>query len=411
MKQQRKITQQKKRKLLLVFFIALVLVFVVMTVGMFSDPAANSLDNILTEEVTRQTIEISTQGSGVVHPSKTLAVEIPYDSTLVELKKKNGDMVEQGEVIAQMSSDNLPNYLSQLSKQLSDVDQQLEMQASNDSKTLYANVSGRVKRIHGKKGDLVTQVLASKPGLMEIAADGRLKVSFKPQKKVSVGDTVTVKFDQNTVDGTVVRLQNDQAVVTIPDDAKYNVDAKATIHNKKKEVVGEGKLKSNLPFYVTGHSGKIKDVSVKKNDTVSRGTKLYSLSDVKYTGTYSELLAQRNQLSKTLQEARAYQTNLQILAPASGIVSELNTQGPLLKDTVFCQIIDQERYFVQVEIDEIDLPRLALGQPATVQFDAHPDKVFESTVSRISQIATVPNAMGAGAGTSSGVATDRKSVV
>ncbi|HHJ00577.1 MAG TPA: efflux RND transporter periplasmic adaptor subunit, partial [Candidatus Aerophobetes bacterium] len=52
-------------------------------------------------------------------------------------------------------------------------------------------------------------------------------------------------------------------------------------------------------------------------------------------------------------------------------------------------MINRDKMFVEVNVDEVDIREVAIGQRATVRFDAYPDLELSARVSDISRVATV----------------------
>lgn len=97
------------------------------------------------------------------------------------------------------------------------------------------------------------------------------------------------------------------------------------------------------------------------------------------------LSAQLKQARATLREAEATLNDLTIRAPTSGIVTnrmvdmgEVITAGTPLFD-----IVNLDRLYLQVYIPEKDIGKVRLGLPARIYADAFPDRFFPATVKYI----------------------------
>lgn len=106
----------------------------------------------------------------------------------------------------------------------------------------------------------------------------------------------------------------------------------------------------------------------------------------------SEKMVSLSELEGTIRQvdvARgAYEKSL-IRAPFSGIITELNLEvGQLSQITAvmpkpLMKIIDLEKRYVRAEMDEVDLGKLKLGQPARVKILAVRSEPFAATVRRV----------------------------
>ena len=76
---------------------------------------------------------------------------------------------------------------------------------------------------------------------------------------------------------------------------------------------------------------------------------------------------------------------LTVWAPFSGTLALQNVKEGdyVTANTLVAKVIDTSSYLVSVEVDELDVPRIRIGQQAIVAFDAYPDKRLSATVSRI----------------------------
>lgn len=102
-----------------------------------------------------------------------------------------------------------------------------------------------------------------------------------------------------------------------------------------------------------------------------------------------------------LSNARQRLADTTIRAPIDGTVSERDVQvGQIIASginnvgggTTLLKLMDTSRLYVLVAVDESDIGRIALGQDARIQVDAHPDRTFRGEVVRIAaRGATISN--------------------
>lgn len=78
---------------------------------------------------------------------------------------------------------------------------------------------------------------------------------------------------------------------------------------------------------------------------------------------------------------------LTVSAPFAGILTlqSVKEGDYVTANSLVARVVDPSAYVVTVEVDELDIPRIRIGQATTVAFDAWPDKRFKATVSRIVQ--------------------------
>jgi HlyD family secretion protein len=85
-----------------------------------------------------------------------------------------------------------------------------------------------------------------------------------------------------------------------------------------------------------------------------------------------------------LEQAELVLSKATLLAPIDGVVKEINVKGgESLSELAAVVLTDISAYHIDVEVDEIDIGRIARGQKVEVAVDAVPDEVFTGQVSDI----------------------------
>ncbi|AJC74823.1 hypothetical protein AJ81_07415 [Pseudothermotoga hypogea DSM 11164 = NBRC 106472] len=131
-------------------------------------------------------------------------------------------------------------------------------------------------------------------------------------------------------------------------------------------------------------SGIVKKVNVSKGDTVKAGDVIAELDDTEYRLAYikalqnyetaknsgSKLLIQQREIE--LELAKRDLENCKLLSPIDGVVISIDVkQGDLVSSgKTIARIVNLEKLYVSASVDEVDYSRIALGQVATVSFDA-----------------------------------------
>ena len=131
-------------------------------------------------------------------------------------------------------------------------------------------------------------------------------------------------------------------------------------------------------------SGIVKKVNVSKGDTVEAGDVIAEIDDTEYRLAYikalqnyetaknsgSKLLIQQREIE--LELAKRDLENCKLLSPIDGVVISIDVkQGDLVSTgKTIARIVNLEKLYVSASVDEVDYSRIALGQVATVSFDA-----------------------------------------
>jgi len=153
-------------------------------------------------------------------------------------------------------------------------------------------------------------------------------------------------------------------------------------------VIGEGTLDVNQGVSVTGNNGKISVIYVKENSVVKRGDNLFKLddSDVKANIESQNLAIEQTQ--KELESKKSQLGNTEVKSPINGIITSLTVKvgDQVQQGKAIATIIDPTQLNVVVAVDELDIPKVKIGQKAKIKVDAFPDTVFEGEVIKIADI-------------------------
>jgi len=95
--------------------------------------------------------------------------------------------------------------------------------------------------------------------------------------------------------------------------------------------------------------------------------------------------AQLDQMGAALESARVARSHAQLTAPFDGMLAdELFDPGDELQvGAVVFQEIDDSRLHVEVTVDEADIGKVAVGQPAALRLDALPNHPVDGVVSKL----------------------------
>jgi HlyD family secretion protein len=95
----------------------------------------------------------------------------------------------------------------------------------------------------------------------------------------------------------------------------------------------------------------------------------------------------------SLERAKADLAATQLLAPFTGVVSDVNVdQGSLVSsNTPVLTLVDDQKVNLIAQIDETEISKVQLNMNAEVTLDAVPDETFTGTVTTIAPVARVEN--------------------
>jgi len=160
-------------------------------------------------------------------------------------------------------------------------------------------------------------------------------------------------------------------------------DRKATAQSRSDEVC----LNSDLAARELKRSRQLKDQGFISDEALDRAVSRAQASRASCSAaraevrqTESQIAAMRAQLSTTYLRAPF----AGIVADVSGEVGEFTTPSPPgIPTPPAVDLIDDTCLYVTAPMDEIDAPKIIVGQPGRISIDAYPDRQFAGHVRRI----------------------------
>lgn len=384
----------QKRWLVLAAVVVLALIFLI---PFIREGGARVDTNVVVETKTAfiGDIQETTQGRGQIDSAQSTLVQAEYTGKIATVAVEEGDEVKQGDILAVYDAEDLSDQIDQLLDELDELDAQIAQADKSGSSYITSEVSGLVKSISAKRGDVVSNVVETRGGLMEISTDGRLKVTLTlpEDAAVEVGDLVTVRLDEETEEeGVVVQLEDQDegttAVVTFDDSPDYALDETVQVIGNDETLLGSGEIAANSPYLVRGDYGIISRVEVEVGDSVSEGDVLFTRIEAEYNAEYLDLLDQRMGMIDQLFALQEFLKNPLLLAGGYGIVADLTLQeGETIEaGETACSLISTDSFTLSVDIAEKDIARVQVGQRVRLKFDAFEDITYWGRVEKISSL-------------------------
>ncbi len=377
----------KKRSKLIILLVAIIaIVAVVVVVNPSSKTKTNAIESYT---VGRGDVEVTITGSGMLETEDTIDLNLPEGIEIDTIFVKKGDIVTEGDVLASLDIPSLQYRAAELSSQLTALDQQLG--ARKLKSTITTPVKGRIKYLPVSEDDDVIEAVNLHGALAILSTDELMQIELKTSSTLALNAEVTVKWNGGSEDGKVASRIEGGYLITL-DDADAPYLAKADIYYDA-TLVGSGTLDIHTPLAIFGNGGTIDEIHYEVDDELYAGATMFTLDNEPATDTYRQTLADRNEKAEQLQMVLMYENRPNVLATASGTVNEiLITEG---KKTVCTDGSGETTAFVlgtggatkmTIDVDELDINAVAVGQTATITLDAFSTEVFPASVTRISHI-------------------------
>ncbi len=412
--QHRSARKRRKRRIMITAIVLVVLILALIVVGITmlrrsvtSQFSSDSTDSVLSAEVTTGSISTTVSGSGTLTAEDVESVEMLSTLEIDDFYVEEGDSVEEGDLIATVTSASLSTAMSDLQSSLDALDEEIESASEDEvSDTVTASVSGRVKAVYVTEGDDVVTVMYNSGALMLLSLDGYMAVDVETDT-LAAGDSVTVTASDGTeYTGTVEKVVSGVATVLVTDNGPTYGDT---------VTVGDsltGTLYIHSELKITGYAGTVDEIEASENEAVDAGDTLLTLTDTETSANYDSLLEQRAELEEQLAELVQIYKEGGILAPSAGVIESLTetsgtsssstgstasadamsggssdttaaTTTTTASYTEIATISPDVSMSVTISVDETDILSLEEGQTATVTIDSLSDDSYEGTVTEI----------------------------
>lgn len=393
-----------KKKKILISIISLVLIILVV----FSILAANKKPNVEivgTEGVVeRQDIIASVTGSAVVNPKEQYSITALVSGDVLAADFEQGDIVKEGDVLYKIDSSDAQNTIenANISHERSQMEYNKALE-NYDKLTVNSDCKGVIKQLYVKNGASVNQGMQ----IADIYDDSYLILTLTfndaDAQNIYTGQTATVRVSSNgeTLNGTVTSVNSQGYAAqgnTLVRTVKIKVQNPGVLTNTETAtaMIGDFACSSAGTFeYITEKtitaeaSGTIDAVYVMEGSRVSNGTKLVHIksSSISDSLKSAELSLKSSQLSQD--NAKKKLEDYTIKAPISGTVVTKNVKaGDKLDNTnmstEMAVIYDMSSLECELNVDELDIKNIELGQSVIITSDAVSDKIYNGEVTNVS---------------------------
>lgn len=399
---------KKKRKWPKVLIIIAIVVlafywFILRPMGQSSMQAVASMYS--PAQVSVRDLTVSVKGSATVQPIESYRVTALVRGEILEAPFEEGDIIEQDSLLYRIDAFDAENAISQAELNL----RQATINYNNTLESvdtglknlnIESTADGVITKLHIEQGDTVA---AGTPIATIVDRENMLlTVPFHSVDAASfyVGQSVTVSVSgtMETIAGVIDEISVIDATGaggTIVRDVTIKVKNPGTLSSASTGSASVGDITcaalgnfSNAAeetIYATS-TGEVKKLSVKEGDYVTDGQILGSMPA-------SSLENQQELASISLENARIGLANAQhalenyyITSPISGTVVEKNLKAGDNLDTAtgyLAVIYDMSTLTFEMNIDELDISKIALGQSVEITAQAVPGETFYGHVENI----------------------------
>ncbi|MEL7647609.1 MAG: HlyD family efflux transporter periplasmic adaptor subunit [Sedimentibacter sp.] len=398
-----------KKKVIIISATAVVLVGAVIGYNTFF--GKEETETINTATVTKGDLTVSIEGSGAIEAMEMYEITSLATGDILQSDFEEGQEVKKGDLLYVIDTKDIDNTIERakvsLEKQQLSHNQTLQEYAGL---SVESPISGVITTCYVKKGDSVqngtkiADIINNEYMMLEIPFNS------SDAKGIRAGDTASVTLENSFYEttGTVTYVSSGEVVVdsgatvsTVK--IKVKNPGSITTADKATAIVGDAACNSSgtLSYWeektVTAEtSGDVVSVNYTTGDRVNSGSVLVNLES-----TSAEVSVKTSELSLSDAELSLQNTydkleDYNITSPIDGTVIEKTSKaGDTLdsdsSNTVMAVVADLSNLKFTIDVDELDIGSIQVGQSVEVTADSLEGKTFEGTISNISKIGTNSN--------------------
>ncbi len=349
--------------------------------------------------VVKRDFEVRIQGTGNIESASSVDIIAHRGGEIRGLTVETGDIVRKDVLMFELYDESLQDQIDQ---QEADIKQQgINISRTRDTLDdfkIIAPASGRIKLLEAQEGEEASPIVSAHGALCVISPDGKMEVTVPFDNATRAGTVarnqkIYARIDGMSYEGEIKEISTGSLTIELPSD-NFDIGAKAEVYQDAVffDKFGEGQLQIVNPVSVTG-SGRITKVHITEGEIVSRGDVLFSLDDSDVRKSIDASGVMRDLAEETMQKNIAKLEDNKVFITQEGVLQTLNIKnGQMITQGMNVgTVVDNKNLEVIIEVDELDIPMVKLGQTAEVRVDALPSEVFEGTVTKISELGQIVN--------------------
>lgn len=356
------------------------------------------------EQAQRRSITNSLSSSGTLEPANSYTVNTLVSAEVLSDTFEEGDLVEEGQLLYTLDASDASSSQTQAQNSYSQAKSSYDQAVA--AKYPEADLSGTISEVYVHNGDSVS----AGTELLKIVGDNNLYIDFlfayADSGDFYEGQTATIFIDgmAGTLTGTVTAVSqgemvsdNGMMLTTVrvkaanPGLVTSSYTASASIGNYVS--YGQSPIQVSESSVITAEaSGKISGLNVLAGDPISAGDRICTITGDSVDNQIENARINLENAQSNVQNAADKLEDYQITAPISGtVVTKTAKAGDKVEggsSGALCTIYDLSYLEMTMNIDELDIGSVAVGQTVEVTADAVEGKTYTGTVTRVSVAGT-----------------------
>ena len=359
---------------------------------------ANTDINYVQVSPSKRDVSNTLSGTGTLNPANTYNVKSLVAGKVLTSSFEEGDIVEEGTVLYTVDSSDATTKAEQASIALQQAQRSYDKTA--DRQYVRAEVAGVVSALKVAKGDEVTS--GQEVAVIRDSSKMVLRLEFPAADAAtfSVGQSADVVLDGTfeTLKGTITavtgtdELSTGNLLVRTVTIRVNNAGGLTTAQAATASINGVSSIASATFAYQAERtltaqaSGTVSAINVQEGDAVSKGDILIELTGDDLTESIQSASESLRSAEISMQNQQDNMSNYTITSPISGTIIEKDAkQGDALTSgSTLCVIYDLSYLEMVINVDELQIGALSVGQKVQLTADAVTDKTYVGTVTRVS---------------------------
>ena len=364
------------------------------------DNAQNANADINYVQVSPEKRDISNalSGTGTLNPANTYNVKSLVAGKVLTSAIEEGDVVEEGTVLYTVDSSDATTKAEQASIALQQAQRSYDKTA--DRQYVRAEVAGVVSTLKVAKGDEVTS--GQEVAVIRDSSKMILQLEFPAADAAnfSVGQSAEVTLDGTfeVLNGTVTAVTGTDALstgnlltrtvtisvrnaggLTTAQAATASINGVSCIASKNFQYQAERTL-------TTLSAGTVTAINVQEGGAVNKDDIVLQLSGDDLTEAIQSAGESLRSAELNMNNMQEAMNNYTVTSPISGTIIEKNAKAGdvLATGADLCTIYELSYLVMVINVDELQVSSLSVGQSVQVTADAVPDKTYIGTVTRVS---------------------------
>ena len=346
----------------------------------------------------RRDVTNTLSGTGTLNPANTYTVKSLVDGKVLTGTIEEGNIVEESNVLYTIDSSDASTNFEKAEIAMQQAQRSYDKVV--DRQYVRAEVAGVVSSLKVTKGDEVTS--GQEVAVIRDSSRMLLTLEFPAADAAnfSVGQSAAVTLDGTfeQLDGTVTSVSGTDALsagnlltrtvtITVKNAGGLTTAQAATASINGVSSIGSATFAYQAERTLTAQAaGTVTSINVQEGSDVAKDDIILGLSGDDLTESIQSASESLRSAEISMQNLQDTMNNYTITAPISGTIIEKDAKvGDAVKtgDTL-CIVYDLSYLEMNINVDELQISSISVGQQVQITADAVPDKTYVGTVTRVS---------------------------